>query len=335
MKNKKANTPALLHHRAAKTGVLLAVLALLAILPSCATGTGGGASRLGHFDESTVADSDLGNPLPRHGARQTLLEHDKLAGAPSAAELIGTGDRERSIGDYSKAHRSYFRAHLADPENLVPLERIAYLSLRSSPANSAVLFRELLEEDPDNASLLVGLAYAELGDGHMDEARLALDRAITIDPESPAAHSAYAIVYDILQEYPHASESNHRATLATDKSNLQILNNQGVSSLLAGDPEGATEFLYRARRLAPNSELAANNLGLALALQAKKHAAYAAFRLPGSRVDALNNLGLASYMRGDSQAARRHFEAALLSGETDDVRVLRNLERLNSPGSPQ
>jgi len=333
MKNEKTDTPALLHDRARRSGVLLAALIALAITPSCVTTTVGGPS--GHFDESLSEGPGLDDALAPHGARQTLLEHDKTAGAPSAGELIGAGDRERAIGDYPKAHRSYFRAHLADPENLVPLERIAYLSLRSSPANSAALFRELLDEDPDNASLLVGLAYAELGEGHMDEARLALDRAITIDPESSAAHAAYAVVYDILQEYPHASESNHRATLAVDKANLQILNNQGVSSLLAGDPEGATEFLYRASRLAPNSELAANNLGLALALQGRDQAAYEAFRLHGSRGDALNNLGLACYMRGDSQAARQHFEAALLSGETDDVRVLRNLERLDAPVAAQ
>jgi len=43
----------------------------------------------------------------------------------------------------------------------------------------------------------------------------------------------------------------------------------------------------------PNRQLAANNLGLALALLGRDQAAYDAFRLHGSRGDALNNLGLA------------------------------------------
>ncbi|MDE0884978.1 MAG: tetratricopeptide repeat protein [Myxococcota bacterium] len=265
-----------------------------------------------------------------HGARAALIEHNKTAEAATPAELIAAGDSDRASGNYQKAHRAYVRAHLADPKDLKALERIAYLSLRSDPQDSSRLFQELLSESPGDASLFVGLAYAELHRGRMDAASAALDGALAIDAEYPAAHAAYAIVYDNRQEYPRAQASSQRATDTQEKPKPQLLNNLGVSNLLAGEPAAALDFLAEANRMDPSSALAANNLGLALGFLGRDQAAYDAFRLHGNRGDALNNLGLACYLRGDHESAREHFEAALLTGETDEVRVLHNLERLNS-----
>jgi len=309
-------------------GVAAALMASTGFL-GCAT------SQLGEREDVTRGsllrghDVDRDSGSPDHGARAALVANDRTNRAPSPAELIDVGDRERAAGAYDRAHLAYVRAHFANQEELAPLERIAYLSLRSNPAEAENLFRELLEESPDNSRLLVGLAYAELAQGESREARVSLHRALVADPNSPAANAALAVTHDALQEFGQASEINRRA-LAGSGVSVQVLNNQGVSSLLAGRQDEAIRLLRRAGRMDPDSRLAANNLGLALGLAGRDQEAYEAFRQHGSRGDALNNLGFICYLRGDWDEARTHFEAALLSSETDELRVLRNLERLDA-----
>jgi Flp pilus assembly protein TadD len=238
------------------------------------------------------------------------------------------GDRERSMGEYEKAHLAYVRAHFSDTESIAPLERIAYLTLRSDPAAASRLFEDLLDEAPDDASLLLGRAYAELAQGKIGPARATLEQAIRVDPSSSAAHAALAIVHDSQRHHQAAMASNALASEASAPT-LQLLNNQGISSLMTGDSRRAIDFFKRANALSPESELAANNLGLALALEGYEDAAFEAFLLHGSRGDALNNLGVVFFLRGNSSKAREFFEQALLTSETDELRVLRNLERID------
>ena len=270
----------------------------------------------------------LDSPTADHGARDALVSNGRTQIKPSLNELMTLGDRERSMGDYKKAHLAYVRAHFSNKESLVPLERIAYLTLRSDPAAASRLFDELLAEASDDGSLLLGKAYSELAQGNIVSARATLNRAIRADPNSSAAHAALAIVHDTQRRHQAAMASNALASEASPPT-LQVLNNQGFSSLMAGHPRRAANFFRQANALSPESELAANNLGLALALQGYDEAAFEAFLLHGSRGDALNNLGLGCLLRGDSSKARKLFEEALLTSETDELRVLRNLERID------
>ncbi len=306
-------------------GVIVALVALTAPL-ACATG------QLGQHEEASRAwgtDTARQSPSGSHGARAALVSNNRTARTPTPLELLDLGDRERAEGAYDRAHLAYVRAHFSDRAEIAPLERIAYLSLRSNSIKAETLFRELLEEAPDDPSLLVGLAYAELAQGDSREARAILERAVSIDPNSSAANAALAVTHDTLRDFDRASVSNSRA-MAVSGDSVQVLNNQGVSSLLAGKLGDAIRLLRRATSIDPDSRLAANNLGLALGLSGHDQEAYDAFRLHGSRGDALNNLGFVCYLRGDSHEARSHFEAALLSSETNELRVLRNLERLDA-----
>ena len=270
----------------------------------------------------------LDSPTADHGARNALVSNGRTQIKPSLDELMTLGDRERSVGDYEKAHLAYVRAHFSNKESLAPLERIAYLTLRSDPAAASRLFDELLAELPDDASLLLGKAYSQLAQGKTVPARATLNQAIRANPDSSAAHAALAIVHDTQRRHRAAMASNALASEAAPPT-LQVLNNQGFSSLMAGHSRRAIDFFKQANALSPESELAANNLGLALALQGYDEAAFEAFLLHGSRGDALNNLGLACLLRGDSDKARELFEQALLTSETDELRVLRNLERID------
>ena len=127
--------------------------------------------------------------LRRSTIALALLSSEAAVLAPSAQDLMNEGDRERAAGAYDKANLAYLRAHFVDRDSLAPLERIAYLALRSDGLVASRLFRELLREAPGDASLHLGLAYSEIATGNVEDAREPLERAIEVDPDSTAAHA--------------------------------------------------------------------------------------------------------------------------------------------------
>ena len=277
-----------------------------------------------------VFEGALNRQREHRGGRTPVSEaDDPIARTRSAEELITRGDTHRSGGERAKAHMAYLRAHLAQEESLVPLERIAYLVLREDPDRGAMLFGELIRDAPEDTSLQVGLAYAQIAKGDLVSARETLESALERDPASPAAHAALAVVQDRFGEHESARVSYERAG-GSSRSDAQLLSNVGISQLMAGHTTAAVATLDRARALAPTNPVVSNNLGLALGLEGRSRAAFRAFQYAGTRGDALNNLGYVHYLRGDYPTARALFEQALLSNDTEELRVLRNLERLDA-----
>ncbi|MCP4242982.1 MAG: tetratricopeptide repeat protein [bacterium] len=268
-------------------------------------------------------------------ARQRALhapEFDLKGPSEDPARHLATGDVHRAQGRNSEAHRAYVRAHFADPESLVPLERIAYLALREDTEHARILFEELVTDAPDAPGLRVGLGYALAASGELEAAREQLEHAVELNPTSQAALLTLGIVSDRLGDSEAAVRAYERA-LAAGLNNAQVLNSLGVSYLLANRAEDAVSVFKNARALEPRNPVFSNNLGLALGLLGRDAAAMTAFERTGSEGDALNNLGLARYLRGDLSGARTLFERALLTNETDELRVLRNLERVEQASS--
>ncbi|NRA08182.1 MAG: tetratricopeptide repeat protein [Myxococcales bacterium] len=251
----------------------------------------------------------------------------------SLADHLTTGDIHRAQGLHDKAHMAYVRAHFSDRESMAPLTRIAYLALREDPERARVLFEELVAEAPDAAELQVGLGYALAASGKLEAARVRLQHALELNPASQAALVALGVVSDRMGDPGTATQAYERA-LAAGHESAEILNNLGVSHLLARRLEDAVRAFERARASEPRDPVLSNNLGLALGLLGRDVEAMKAFQRAGSEGDALNNLGLAHYLRGDLSGARALFERALLSNETDEMRVLRNLERVEQALSP-
>ena len=306
----------------------LASAILVAMLMGCATDRASlrDAESLWSMDR-ILSGARVGNRS--FGEGPTLSRSDLRDDPASADDFVESGDRHRAHGDFERAHMAYLRAHLADRESLVPLERIAYLVLRSDSERALILFRELEEEAPESSSLQVGLAYSQIAEGDWGGARVTLERALSLAPDSGAAHAALAIVRDGSREHEMAGSSYERLVEAGGQ-DQELLNNLAISKLLSGEREEAVTLLERARILDPRNRLVANNLGLALGLEGHDRAAFDAFRRHGSTGDALNNLGFVHYLRGDYAGARGFFEEALLSNETDELRVLRNLERVEA-----
>lgn len=267
-------------------------------------------------------------------ARQRALHAPETAPEDTPARHLQTGDAHRASGRNGEAHLAYVRAHFANREDLAPLERIAYLALREDPERARILFEELAADAPSSVSVRVGLGYALAATGELEAAQAQLRRAIEIDPDSQAALVTLGIVSDRIGDVETATGAYQQA-LEAGGQNAQILNNLGVSHLLADRPEAAVGFFKRARALQPRDAAVSNNLGLALGLLGRDTEAMTAFQRNGTEGDALNNLGLAHYLRGDFAGARILFERALLTDDTDELRVLRNLERLERTSQQQ
>ncbi|MEN8183601.1 MAG: tetratricopeptide repeat protein, partial [Myxococcota bacterium] len=136
--------------------------------------------------------------------------------------------------------------------------------------------------------------------------------------------SALGSVYDRLglREQARAELSRARELRPRDP---RILNNLGVSYLLAEDPESAERLLREAVLRDPHDRAARNNLGLALGLLGRYEDALASFREAGSEQAAQNNLGYCYFLTDRFEDAVFHYERALMAEGPDDLTVLGNL----------
>ena len=159
--------------------------------------------------------------------------------------------------------------------------------------------------------------------------RSALDLAVALEPKYSAAQRLLGVVCDRLND-GEAAQRHYRKALEIDPNDLVTLNNLGVSLLLAEDYEPAAQTLGKAVALGATDPATVTNLGLALAFLGRTDAALSAFRRAGTPGDAYNNLAYVLALRGEKDHARVYYEKALLSNDTDETRVIRNLLRLDS-----
>jgi Flp pilus assembly protein TadD len=230
------------------------------------------------------------------------------------------------MGQSSKAYAAYARAHLKDADDPEPLQRMAFLALRDTPVEAERLFRELGEESPQNPLFLTGVGMARLAQGDPRGAVLPLEKAVSLDGSLAPALSSLGVAYDRMGRHEDAQKC-FRAAREVDPGDTDTLNNLGVSYLLSENYELAAEALGAAVALGADDPAVRNNLGLALGLLGRLEESVEQFRMSGSPGDAYNNLGYVIFLRGDYDAAIVYFEKALLSNDTDERRVIRNISR--------
>jgi Flp pilus assembly protein TadD len=97
------------------------------------------------------------------------------------------------------------------------------------------------------------------------EAADGLDKFLAAHPQkSPEYQSWLGILRDSLKEWP-AGEKAHRAALELDPKRDSLHNNLGYNLLQQGKAKEAAAEFREALKLKPDSEVARNNLGMALA----------------------------------------------------------------------
>ncbi len=138
------------------------------------------------------------------------------------------------------------------------------------------LYREVIEQQPDNADALhlAGVLAMQTGNPGLAVERIL--RAIAIAGNADFyAHLGEA--YRQLGDLERATDAC-RGALRTDPRHIHALNNLGVALLDQGKNSAARDVLAEAVRVSPGFAIAHNNLGNALRLLGDRDAALSAFR---------------------------------------------------------
>jgi Flp pilus assembly protein TadD len=302
------------------------VLALALLLPGCAW------LPFGRSD-SPAFDAAAQGRLLRERAQQGAAAEAAARTAPrSVEERLRKGDALRDEGAYAAAMWSYLQAHELDPDHPAPVARMGSLHLMVDPGRAESIFRELVEQHPENGAAHTGLGLVRIAREDWPGAHAALTRALELSPDSAAAHSALGVCLDRLGEHAAAQAAYTRATTLQPRF-YAALNNLGVSHLTAGEFEQAAAVLHRASLLEDRDAAVFNNLGVALGRVGRYDEALAAFRHAGSEQAARNNLGYVAYLSGDYERALAEYERALLASGDQRLLVLRNLRVARQAGS--
>jgi len=157
---------------------------------------------------------DLGDPtgadLQYAQARQAadkaidINPQNATAYAYAAAAWVLPGDPE----NYTRAQEMADLAVAVDPEDSTARYYMAtvldYQGYYDAARDNYLLG---LDADPDNANLLIGLAYNFFGTGNIPEAILYFERAVEADPNNASAYDGLAYMYIQLGQDPLAEEN--------------------------------------------------------------------------------------------------------------------------------
>lgn len=262
--------------------------------------------------------------LEARRARESAAEEPGREVPGTVEERLSEARRLLNQGQPAQAMWSYYQAARMDPDNPAPRARIGYFEVSRDPEHAEAIFASLVEDHPDCAECHAGLGLARFAQSRVDAARVSLERAVELDPDSPSALYWLAVVYDLLDRDDAAREHVQRAYALSPK-DAHIVNGLGVSYLTAGDYVQAEQAFRSAILLDPGDPALHNNLGLALAHQGRYDEALAHFLKGGSEQAAHNNLGYVYYLNGVPEKAVEHYELSLKAGGDDRLTVIRNL----------
>jgi Tfp pilus assembly protein PilF len=174
------------------------------------------------------------------------------------------------VGDGDYQTKSLRERLVAEPANLeVRLALADRYGKAGVPELAIEHYRFASEKFPDNAKVPMLLARA-LRDFHRpDQAIATLVRFCDRNPKQPAdLLSLLGILEDDAGEFQDA-EIAYRAAAAQSPDRSDVLNNLGYNLLLQGKPAEAIEQFEAALTIEPHSQIAHNNLGIAILAQWK------------------------------------------------------------------
>lgn len=208
------------------------------------------------------------------------------------------------------------------PSDVARMDMARELVARGDWGAAFALLSDIHRQRPEDAEVLTlrGVVYRERG--LYTDAEADLRAALKIAPESPEAHAALGILFDV-QMRPGA-EAEHREAVKLAPNNPAYLNNLGFSLFLREHFKDAIAEYEKAARLAPLSHRVRTNMGFAYAAIGDLPSAAREFRMGGSEADATNNLGFAYERRGDmTNAYELYLQAVRLDPKA--VRARTNL----------
>jgi tetratricopeptide (TPR) repeat protein len=171
--------------------------------------------------------------------------------------------RDAGEGDY--VVRALRQKMAAEPDNLaVRMEVIEHYTRAGYPELALEHCRLAATRFPDSAAVQLSMAKLLRGMKMTREAARGLGAFLAEHgQEAPEFESWLGIMRDELGDWAEG-EKAHRAALALNSSLDSLHNNLGYNLLMQGRAQEAAQEFREALKLHPNSEVARNNLGMAL-----------------------------------------------------------------------
>jgi Flp pilus assembly protein TadD len=213
-------------------------LGLLLMLTACA---GQDVSRLGTGQAGLdVARAALANGSPDIAVR---VAEGILARSPAdASALLIQGDGLAALGRSEDALASYTKALAADPQLTGAKMGLGRLRLATDPAQAALLFLSVLEQEPRNAGALNNLGIVYDLQGNHSRAQDAYRRALAVDSTMRAAEVNMALSMALAGQAALAVQILAPLMRDSDASRRQRHNLAAVLAI-SGDKDGARRVL--------------------------------------------------------------------------------------------
>jgi len=158
------------------------------------------------------------------------------------------------------------------------------------------LYREVLQNEPDNPVALHSLAMLAHRGGHSDTAVELLSRAIETNPQAPQLHYSLGVAYETVGRLEQAI-SAYKQAVSLNPEYLDAQNKMAILLLRLGRHTDALQESERAIALAPDNAHAHHLRGFILQAQGRYPEAIASYKqaigLKRDFVDAYNHLGVA------------------------------------------
>jgi choline-sulfatase len=246
-------------------------------------------------------------------ARQGETSGERSASDPEVAERL------RALGYVTTGPAPASTENtLADPKDRIErwqrFEEATWAEGRGEHAAAVTRFRQLVEDEPGNATFRRSLAAALRRSGKARAAADALAGLETLAPDDPLAWHEAAVSLAEGGRLDEAIRAERRA-IALGPDLPELHNHLGILLARAGDVPASLEAFLAATRLDPNNARAWNNQANALrALGQSARAADAyrtAARLAPRDPDPRNGLGVLAVESGDLEAAGALFREVL------------------------
>jgi len=218
-----------------------------------------------------------------------------------------------------------------EPGNLaLRLELASYYERAGYPELAAEHYRLASERFPDASSAFLGLAKALRAQGLSKEAAEVLTRFLETHPDSASIVYSWAgIVSDEAGLLIEGEEFHRQAIYRSREPQAALFNNLGQNLLLQNRPADAAPEFRKALKIHPRSEIARNNLAIALASDPRE--AIVHMRSVTDPATAYSNLAAVLIEQGRYQDARAALGSALqfMPGNQAALRNLALLAQLD------
>lgn len=174
---------------------------------------------------------------------------------------VNLGNALRDRNDYAGAEKAYWRAIVANPENDLPWNNLGILnSFRNKPFHSILYYSKAAEKKPDFPVNDYNIATAWFNMGKLTEAKVAIEKSLTIDSLYPEALHLYGVILQQQKLYPASIQTLQKAANVKPY-NERIITDMGNSYFFSGDTKNAVQCFEKSIAMQPsNNPEAYNNL---------------------------------------------------------------------------